>query len=57
MNKLQWNFDQNSYIFIQENAFENVWKIVAIFSWPQCVKHDLEEVQKQLTLWMKLAHL
>ena len=23
-NKLQWNFDQNSYIFIQENAFEYV---------------------------------
>ena len=23
-NKLQWNFDKNLYIFIQENAFENV---------------------------------
>ena len=23
-NKLQWNFNRNSYIFIQENAFENV---------------------------------
>ena len=37
-NELQWNFNQNSYIFIQENAFENVvWKTVAILSRPQCV--------------------
>ena len=31
-NKLQWHFDWNSYIFIQENAFENVvWKMAARF--------------------------
>ena len=24
MNKLQWNFNQNPYFFIQENAFEDV---------------------------------
>ena len=31
-NKLQWNFNKNSYIFIEENAFENVvWKMVSIF--------------------------
>ena len=37
-NKLQWNINQNSNIFIQENAFENdVWKMAAIFAWPQCV--------------------
>ena len=30
---------KNSYIFIQENAFENVvWKMAAILSQPQCVK-------------------
>ena len=30
-NKLQWNFNQNPYIFNQENAFENaVWKMEAI---------------------------
>ena len=23
-NKLRWHFDQNSYIFIHENAFKNV---------------------------------
>ena len=39
-NKLQWNFDQNSYIFIQENAFENVvCEMAAILSLPQCVKY------------------
>ena len=25
-NKFQWDFNRNSYIFIQENAFENAWK-------------------------------
>ena len=30
-NKLQWNFNRNSYIFIQENPFQNVvWKMAAI---------------------------
>ena len=38
-NKLQWNLNRNSYIFIRENAFKNVvWKKVAILSRPQCVK-------------------
>ena len=37
-NKLQGNFNRNSNIFIQENAFENVvWKMAATLSWPQCV--------------------
>ena len=37
-NKLQWNFNRNSNIFIQENTFENVvWKIAAILSLPQCI--------------------
>ena len=35
---LQWSFNKNSYIFIQENAFENlVWKMAAILSRPQRV--------------------
>ena len=35
-NKLKWN-QPNSYIFIQENSFENiVWKIADILSRPQC---------------------
>ena len=38
-NKLHWNFNRYSYIFIQENSFENVvWKMAAILSRPQCVK-------------------
>ena len=37
-NKLQWNFNQNSNIFIQENALENVICVMAfILSRPQCV--------------------
>ena len=37
-NKFQWNFNQNSYIFIQENAFVNVvCETAAILSRPQCV--------------------
>ena len=38
MNKLQLNFNRNSNIFIQENAFENVvCEMAAILFWPQCV--------------------
>ena len=38
MNKLQWNLNRNSNIFIQENAFESVfWEMAAMLSQPQCV--------------------
>ena len=38
-NKFQWNLNRNSFIFTQENAFENVvWKMTAILSlWFQSV--------------------
>ena len=37
-NKLQWNVNRSLYIFIQQNAFENVvWKMAAILCRPQCV--------------------
>ena len=36
-NKLQWNFNRNSNIFTQENAFENMCKMASILSLPQCV--------------------
>ena len=36
-NKLQLNLKRNSYIFIQENAFENVCEMAAILSRPKCV--------------------
>ena len=40
-NDLQWNFNWNQYIFIQINAFENVWKMASILSRPQCVKYPM----------------
>ena len=40
-NKLQWNLKHNSYIFIQENAFENVvCKMASISSRPQWVNRE-----------------
>ena len=37
-NTLQWNLKRNSYIFIQENAYENVvWQMAAILPRPQCI--------------------
>ena len=39
-NKLRWNFNRNSKIFIKENAFENVvCEMASILSRPQCVNH------------------
>ena len=38
MNKLQWNFNQNSNIFIKKNALEHVvCNMASIFSQPLCV--------------------
>ena len=50
-NKLQWNFNLNSNIFIQENALQNVvWEMASIFLFrPQCV--DICITQPQ---WVKL---
>ena len=36
-NKLEWNLVRSSYIFIQENAFENVCEMAQILSRHQCV--------------------
>ena len=37
-NKLMWNFNQNQYISIQENPFQNVvWRMAIILSRTQCV--------------------
>ena len=45
-NKLQWNLNQNSYIFVEENALENVvWKMAAILSQPQCVNFRRWELE------------
>ena len=38
-NKFQWNFNWDSYIFIQENPYQNaIWKMAAILSQLQCVE-------------------
>ena len=43
--KSQWNSDQNSNIFIQQNVFENVLsKMAAILSRPQCAKGRLQKM-------------
>ena len=40
-NKFQWNFNQNTTFFIEENGFEYVvWKLTAILSRPQCVNNN-----------------
>ena len=42
-NKFQWNYNQNSNIFVQENAFENViCKMAAILPQCQAVKQVLK---------------
>ena len=41
-NKLHWNLNSNSYIFIQENPFQNViWKMAAMLSRSQYVKRAI----------------
>ena len=49
--KFQWNFNKNSYIFIQENAFENVFhEKTAILSQIQGIKHKQQTQIKLLSL-------
>ena len=48
-NKLQWNLNLNSNIFIQEIAFESVvWEMAAILSRPQCVKNVLNTRDQEI---------
>ena len=47
--KLQWNANRNSYIFIQENPFENVvWKMAVILARTQCVNSFLLDTKLKL---------
>ena len=40
LDKFKWNLNRNLYIFIQENAFENVvWEMAVILSQPQGVNY------------------
>ena len=44
--KLQWNFNRNLYIFIQDNAFENViWYMTAIFVLASMCKYYCHSVE------------
>ena len=59
-NKLQWNFNRNSNIFIEENTFENVvCEMLFISSWPQCVNEihsqGASEVNRKWLLLLLLA--
>ena len=63
-NKLQWKPNRNLYIFIQENAFENiVWEMVAVLSRPQCVNRvtllfassSIYNVSKDIYAWFVLC--
>ena len=54
-NKLQWNLNHNSYIFIQGNAFENIiWKKVAFFSRPHCDNPLIGVITAHTFMWMWL---
>ena len=53
LNKLQWNIKQNSYVFIQENAFESVvCNMAAILSRTQCGRYISRHCHK--IVWLKL---
>ena len=53
-NKLQWNFDWNCNIFIQENMFQSVsCEMAAILSWPSQFIHKLAKMK----LWILIFHL
>ena len=52
--KLQWKHNRNLYIFIQENAFENIaLKMAATLSEPQClkIKYAASPCSHILLLW------
>ena len=52
-NKLQWNFNRNLNIFIQENAFENVvCEMASILSRLQCVKLARMNSERNFELWL-----
>ena len=60
-NQLQWNLNRNIYIFIQENAFENVvWKMSIMLSLPQChcnvLKQRVMHSWQLITFWPQLRH-
>ena len=58
-NKFQWNLNRNWYIFIQENAFENVvWKMTPM-SRPQGVKNRNPSIylKKIVLIWNRVMEV
>ena len=48
-NKLQWILNRNSFILIQENAFENIaWKMAAVLFGPQYVNDKRQKYENTL---------
>ena len=55
-NTIQWNLNRNLYVFIQENAFQNVVrKLAAIVSRLQCVK-SLQSVVTMFSFHFRHVH-
>ena len=55
--KIQWNFNQNSYIFIQEKAYEYVvYEISAILCRPQCVESWHQAISSHSTDINRACH-
>ena len=56
-NKLQWIVNQNLYIFIEENTFENiVWKMAAILSRSQCDNNSSSVHENVTTIVKNKSH-
>ena len=57
-NKLQWNFNRNSYNFIEENAYENVvCETVAILSRTQYVKQKYRKISFIHNSYRKISNI
>ena len=57
-NKFQWKFYQNTMVFFQQNAFENVVCIMmAILFRPQCVNRRWSDKNIFGVCWVHLANL
>ena len=54
-NHFQGHVKHSSHIFVHENAFENVWKIVTIFSQTQCVNVLLNPEYSRTIPWLRIS--
>ena len=56
MSSAKWHFVRNSYIFIQENAFENVVREMgSILSRPQCVNDMRHSIVPKLGYFLSVV--